>query len=507
MARKVFEKVQHTRPRSSGFDLSHDRKMGIRLGDLVPCYVQEILPGDEFMVKTELMLRFAPMIAPVMHRIDAYVHYFFVPNRIVWSQWEDFITGGQDGTSSPTMPEIDSEDDPLYREGSLADYLGLPVNTAGVNSNKYRASALPFRAYQLIWNDYFRDETLNIELDVETATKINITTLRKRSWEKDYFTSCLPWTQRGPEVEIPATTTFTPDYKTQTEIRDSAGGGLNAGGDLQANASGLEISGAVNVYTDNLEASTEYDTTITINDLRTASALQRWLEKNARGGYRYIEQLLSHFGVVSSDKRLQRPEYLGGGKQPVVISEVLNTTGEAGGLEQGNMAGHGISVGTTNRFKRRFEEHGWVIGVLSVLPKTGYYQGVPREFTRMDKHDYYWPEFANLGEQEVFTDEVWHDFSDTQDAQIKTFGYQQRYAEYKYKQSSVHGPFRSTLEYWHMDRKFSTEPSLNAAFVQANPTNRIFAVTEGDNQNLWLQVHNNVKAKRMMPFFGIPSLR
>lgn len=241
--------------------------------------------------------------------------------------------------------------------------------------------------------------------------------------------------------------------------------------------------------------------------MRQSNALQRFLEKNARGGWRYIEQLLAHFGEHNSDYRLQRPEYLGGGKQPVVMSEVLNTAGETGGLPQGNMAGHGLSVGNVNQFKRKFKEHGYVFGIMSVLPRTAYQQGVPREFRRLEKLDYYFPEFAHLGEQEVSQDELYHDFTAAQDTNLNTvFGYQQRFAEYKYKNSTVHGLFRDDLDHWHMGRKFTSAPTLNNAFMNSDPTDRIFAVNEPTNEDVWAQLYHNLKAVRPMPFFANPSL-
>ena len=321
------------------------------MGKLTPCLVQEVVPGDHFKVKTETLLRMSPMIAPVMHRLNIYVHYFFVPNRIIWSQWEDFITGGRLGTSSPTMPTLQSIDDAKWRQGSLADYMGLPVNTAGVNVNKITTTALPFRAYLEIWNEYFRDQTLEPPVDVETASDSDLGVLRDRCWEKDYFTSCLPWPQRGAEVDLPLE--FSPQYLSQSESPNATGVVSADGGSpskLETPTDPIQVVNLVDPQT---------GLSVTINDLRQSNALQRFLERNARGGYRYIEQILSHFGVRSSDSRQQRPEYLGGGRQPVIMSEVLNNTGETGGLSQGNMSGHGISVGTTNSFKRKFEEHGY----------------------------------------------------------------------------------------------------------------------------------------------------
>lgn len=487
---KIFESVQGKRPQYSAFDLSHERKMSMEMGILTPCYYQEILPGDHFKVKTETLLRMAPMIAPIMHRVNLYVHYFFVPNRIIWSQWPDFITGGQNGLATPTMPTLESDTSDAWNAGSLADYIGLP-SAGGDDTNTIVVSALPFRAYQNIWQEYFRDETTVFELDVETATQTQLTQLRRRSWEKDYFTSCLPWAQRGPEVAVPME--MTPEYASQSAAQQATGVVSVVSELLQTPTDPVAVENLVDPQT---------DFNLNINDLRTSNALQRFLERNAVGGYRYIEQIRSHFGVRSSDARLQRPEYLGGGKQPVIISEVLNTSDTAT-AEQGAMSGHGITAGTTNSFKRKFEEHGCVMGIMSVIPKTAYQDGVPKQFQRFDKLDYFFPEFAHLGEQEVKVNELYHDYG-TSGQGATTFGYQQRYAEYKYEPSTVHGDFRSNLDFWHLGRKFTAEPQLDSVFTNCTPSDRIFAAPAA--RNLWVQVYNRVQARRLMPYFSNPRL-
>ena len=494
---KIFESVKMNRPKYSAFDLSHEKKLTCEMGQLIPIYHEEVLPGDIIDVKSEVMVRLAPMIAPVMHRVNVYVHYFYVPNRIIWTQWEDFITGGKDGDSTPTMPTITYNSQ--IGVGTLGDYLGIGGTVAGAVYNP-ELNALPFRAYQAIFNEYYRDETLDdvVDYTAESAAA----SLRTRRWEKDYFTSCLPWTQRGAEVPVPFR--FNPSqnepdtvYWTTVDPPVPA----STAGDLTNTNAGEVRSGATNLPStiDNSQ-SLEF----LINDLRESSALQRFLENNARGGYRYIEQLLHRFGVSSSDKRLDRPEYLGGGRQPVVISEVLNTSATAT-QPQGEMAGHGISVGMANRARKYFEEHGQLLGIMSILPRTGYQQGIPRKFLRMDKLDYYNPEFANIGEQEVQSMELYMHTGGTQESNEEVFGYQQRYAEYKYGCSTVHGDFRDNLDFWHMGRIFSSRPSLNNVFVTSDPTERIFAVATDDH--CWIQVYNQVRAKRKMPYYARPSLR
>lgn len=498
---KIFESVQLRKPRMSAFDLSHERKLSCRMGELVPVFIQDVLPGDQFMVSTETLMRLAPMLAPVMHRVNVYMHYFFVPNRIIWNQWEAFITGGQDGNSAPVSP-TSTIHGANYFPGCLADHLGLPpVDIESV----YSVSELPFRAYYQIWNDYYRDPNLENPVDVEDLESVEGYQyfLKQRGWEKDYFTSALPWPQRGPEVALPVEV----NYKAYTEMKeydgDDPANGAPTINTVTPGYKGILSSSGQPMNVRNIE---DDAISVSINELRTSSAIQRWLEKQARGGARYIETILSHFGVRSSDARLQRAEYLGGGKSPIVISEVLNTTGTEE-APQGNMAGHGYAVGNTNRFKRSFEEHGFVIGIMSVLPRTAYQQGTHRMWLRSDKFDYAWPEFANLGEQPIYGREIYQT-SQADPENTATFGYQQRYAEYKYGCSSVHGAFRDTLDFWHLGRIFDGRPELSAQFTTMSPeeAERIFAVQDDEYQNLWVQLYHNVRARRPLPYFSDPRL-
>lgn len=502
--------------------------MSMDMARLVPFICQEVVPGDKFRVNSEVMIRLAPMVSPVMHRINVFTHYFFVPNRLIWNEFEDFITGGPDGNKMPVMPylrfgDLQNTGDPdLVSLGSLADYFGIPPET---HSN-LEISALPFRAYQMIFNEYYRDQNLmeEIPFSLESGQVTGqgdieeLCSLRTRCWEKDYFTSALPWSQRGGDVSLPisgrapvilneagqsgrasqfvrnATGSFTPN----TTLITGPSGDLEA---RQANGAAAEAN--IDPM-GSLDAVLDGATDVTINDLRRSVRLQEWLERNARGGARYIEQILSHFGVKSSDARLQRPEYLGGGKSPVVISEVLQTSSSDSTTPQANMAGHGIAVGSSHQFSRFFEEHGYVIGILSVLPRTAYQQGVPRHFLKTDKFDYYFPEFAHLGEQEIWNAEIWSQM--TGDEAKGTFGYTPRYAEYKYVPGSVHGDFRQSLDFWHLGRKFGSRPRLNKDFVQANPSKRIFAVTDQNVHSLYVHIYNNMRAIRPMPRFGTPRL-
>jgi hypothetical protein len=502
----IFNQIKLNAPKRNAFDLSHEKKLSFDMGELVPILVQEVVPGDKFKVSTESLVRFAPMLAPMMHRVNVYTHYFYVPNRLVYNNWQDYITGGRLGTTNPTFPTMDGVEMfrvPYMQVGELWDYMGLPIPAASTLTRNQYINALPFRAYQLIYNEYFRDQTLDTAIaitkddTVTTAEQYELLQLRKRCWEKDYFTSALPWTQRGSDVVVPSNAVL----RDPSNIL-STGTHAPYVPDIGLRSQNGELYSAdspnPNLIVDNIES-----IDMSIINLRRAARLQEWFEKNATAGSRYIEQILAHFGVRSSDARLQRPEYLGGGKTPVVISEVVSTVKETTN-PQGTMAGHGVSVGNNNGFKKYFEEHGYIIGLISVLPKTAYQQGIPRMYQKIDRYDWFWPEFANIGEQAILNKELYYDSIEATDHNDGVFGYTPRYAEYKFNSSTVHGDFKTSLNYWHMGRIFTARPSLNYSFVDADPTVRPFAVYGGDH--LWVQLYNSVKAIRPMPVFGTPTL-
>lgn len=506
MSTNIFNKIKLTKEKSNHFDLTHDVKMSGVMGNLMPCCIMEAVPGDKFDLGSEVFLRFAPMIAPVMHRLDVYVHYFFVPNRITWSNWENFITNEPTGG----LPTVYVDQTLTDTEKKFLDYMGIPPCPPSGQGRDI--NALPLAAYQAIYNEYYRDENnipteVNYKLtDGDNTSNTDLVTMRKRAWEHDYFTSCLPWAQKGAAVDIPLGDVYLDDDGASEPIFRDRNGNIQGGNVTQQAPplnSGVNVGGSqFNAY--DPDGTLKVGAT-TINELRRAFRLQEWLEKNARGGTRYIEQILTHFGVRSSDSRLQRPEYIYGSKTPVVISEVLNTTGEQSGLPQGNMAGHGVSVGGNNSGKYYSEEHGYIIGIISVLPKTAYQQGIPRNWLKTDPLEFFWPSFAHIGEQEVYNDELYAYDPITTGG---TFGYIPRYAEYKYMPSRVAGDFRSSLDYWHCGRIFANAPTLNQEFIECENTdvNRIFAVTEGDIDTLYIQVLNKVHAKRLMPVFGTPYL-
>ncbi|AXH77376.1 MAG: major capsid protein [Microviridae sp.] len=506
------QKIKVGPVKASKFDLSHERKMSLNFGKLVPTLVQDVIPGDNIKVKaTELFMRFAPMLAPVMHRVNVYQHYFFVPNRIIWDEWESFITGGEDGNAKPVFPTIRVTEQQgtqtiteAFGIGSLADYLGVGYTQppVAVTTNPYDISALPFRAYQQIFNDYFRDQNVEGKIafpktggdqtlaDTTNGTTFceNLLTLRNRAWEKDYFTTSLPWPQRNTQQAFAPIDNYS---------KVAGGDPMIGGAEFQSNGKMSDAGGAI----------TQGE--LLINELRKANKLQEWLEKQARGGGRMFETILSHFGVKISDGRVQRSEYLGGGRTPVKISEVLSTyDNTAGDLPQGNMSGHGIASNSFQGFNRSFEEHGYIIGIMSVLPLSAYQNGLERHWLKKDKFDFAWPSFANLGEQEVKTSEIYYDCMGAAGQGTDTWGYQSRYAEYKFKQSSVHGDLREQLLYWHLGRDFSAQPVLNQNFIACKntETDRIFAVQDPAIHKLWCQIYHDVSAIRPLPYYGTPKL-
>jgi hypothetical protein len=510
MAKNIFNSIQLKKPKKNFFDLTHDVKLSTNMGQLTPILTLEVVPGDKIELGCESIIRFAPMTAPVMHRMDVTMHYFFVPNRILWDNWEKFITNnGPNGTGPEIVaPYINYNSTVGTYYSQFLDYMGVPPFVSGGTST--HISALPLAAYQCIYNEYYRDQNLIAPVDyklkdgnqyVSSLADIErLLLIRNRAWEHDYFTAALPFAQKGAAVDIPLgqiaenapiyrdSSSVTPTTLTGTPYSVVVPGSNSetTSTDLFAATGGLEVEPT------------------TINDLRRAYRLQEWLEKNARGGTRYIESILSHFGVKSSDARLQRPEYITGVKTPVVISEVLNTSGTEGELPQGNMAGHGIAVSSGNSGSYYAEEHGYIIGIMSVMPKTAYQQGIPRTYLKLDPLDYFWPSFANIGEQEVKLQELYAFTANAED----TFGYVPRYAEYKYMPSRVAGDFRTSLDYWHLGRIFGSEPTLSQEFIECTPedTERIFAVTDPSAQKLYCHVLNKIKAVRPMPKYGTPTI-
>lgn len=507
----------------SKFNLSHNVKLSANMGQIVPIMCEEVLPGDSFQHSTSMLLRCSPLLAPVMHMVDVQVHHWFVPNRILWKgtvagdNWEDFITGGEDGTNSATPPYVTI---PVggFAVGSLADYLGLPT-TIG---DGIQVSALPFRAYSLIFNENYRDEDLVTKRVIATAGGSDTTTdltLATAAWEKDYFTSARPWAQKGSAVMIPVgdsapvygtgkALTFTSDNTTgygavagsTTGVAVTTGaynqtlGSFHSTGGLASKDVGLPTSTSgldSNAYADLSQA-----TGISVEELREYVVAQKYEEDRAKYGSRYVEYLMQAFGVRASDARLQRPEYLGGGKQIINFSEVLQTGVTTDGNDTvgvGNLKGHGVAALRSNKYRKFFEEHGFVISVMIVRPRTAYQQGIDRQWSRTVKEDFYDFHFANLGQQEVLNKELYAAAA----SPSGILGYQDRYDELRRCENRVSGDFRTTLDFWHMGRIFSSEPALNSTFVTCDATTRIFADTSDDP--LWILCRHSLVARRVLP--------
>lgn len=470
------------------FSLSNHKLLSCDLGELVPIGLTEVLPGDTIQQSTTCMIRFAPMLAPVMHPTHVTLRHFFVPHRLIWEDWEDFITGGPDGNDDSEFPTIAMPPSTGAPIGSLADYLGVPTGVANL-----AVSALPFRAYAMIWNEFFRDQDLQTELVIDHTSGVDTTTstaLQNVAWEKDYFTTSRPWEQKGPSITIPLGTTARVQRNVDTgEASVWSTAGTPGYKIMRTDGTNLSYNAGAGTQGQRLEADLTGASAITINLLREAFALQRYEEARARFGSRYTEYL-RYLGVQSSDARLQRPEYLGGGRYPVQFSEVVQTA--EGSDPVGELRGHGIGVARSNRYRRYFEEHGYVISLMSVKPKTIYMQGLPRTWNRRTKEDFWQQELQHIGQQPVLNKEVYAPHA-TPDG---TFGYQDRYDEYRRTESTVSGEFRDTLKFWHFARQWASAPALNADFIKSVPTEEPFAVGSADV--LYVMAKHNIVARRLV---------
>lgn len=482
----------------SKFNLSNTKLLSCDLGELVPMGLTEVLPGDSIQQTTSCLVRFAPMLAPVMHTTRISLSHWFVPHRLVWDDWENFITGGPDGNDASVFPTVTSPAVTGFAIGSLADYLGVPPGVPDLE-----VSALPFRGAALIFNEWYRDQDLQTKLVIDTTSGPDTTTdltLQHAAWEKDYFTSARPWEQKGPAITIPlgdSAPIARNSNATQQEFYLSGTNTLAGNFTLQSSAGGLLQSSTGTALSMDLNDTHVADlsaaSAVTVNLLREALALQRYEEARARFGSRYTEYL-RYLGVRSSDARLQRPEFLGGGTYPVQFSEVLQT-GE-GTDPVGTMAGHGIGAAKSNRYRRFFEEHGYVFSFLTVKPKTIYSSGIFRTWNRRTKEDFFQKEFQHIGQQAVQYKEVYAAHSTPEDA----FGYQDRYEEYRQSESSIAGEFRDTLDFWHFARQFSSDQALNASFVKCVPTENPFAVPSTDV--LYIMAKHSIQARRIVAAQG-----
>lgn len=536
----VFANVPRMNVKRSRFDLSHEVKLTGKFGVMYPILCIDTLPGDVISDEIVTFARFAPMLSPVMSKIDLKIDCFYVPARLVYGQalWEEFITGGQLGTAAPILPYVTpagvraaaGDNSPMIK-GSLWDYFRLPVvapATAMLSAEPILVG--PFRAYQKIYNDWLRDPNLDddIELDLETQGNVSATfysnnhwRFRNRGWRRDYFTSCLPFAQRGTEVLMPLSGDASITYKDIGEWWEGEGVNPVLSGELLKDAG----TGAVmddNRATDglygnirNLDNVEFTNSTVSINDLRTSVALQSWMENSARGGGRYVEATEAHFNIRIPDYTLQRSEYIGGVRQPCEIREVLATSA-AEAVPIGDMAGHGISVGKKNAIRYRCDEHGFIICVLTVVPQSSYAsQGIARMWSKHNKFDYAFPELMHLGEQAILSKELYFSFlAADDDENNETFGYLPRASEYKFINDAVCGDFRDNLAFWNTSRIFTARPALDGSFLSMNEEGsisdeesyrRIFAVQDGTDY-LWMQVFHVLKADRPIPYFSVPRL-
>lgn len=539
---KQFVELPKAQIPRSVFTRSHSYKTAMPVSKLVPFFVDEVLPGDTFNLKTTILARLSTPIVPFMDNLYLRTFFFFVPNRLIWDHWEAMNGDQRSGPTASTDYLVPQAQINNLAIGTLGDFLGLPTGVA----QNVPVSELPLRAISLIWNEWFRDENLQAAYNIDKNTE------REYSGDKaisstivdnpllyssecppiakfhDYFTSALPWPQKGPGVEISLGGSVPLEGSVPSQAINYSFTGAGAGsGYLSIGFQGSPAggSGKVNAV---LSGNSGYSATvgtepadlsgvtvdlsqatpISINDLRQAFQIQKLYERDARGGTRYTEILRAHFGVVSPDARLQRPEYLGGGRTRINVNPVQQTsaTADGSGTPQGNLSAYAVAVDTGHSFTKSFVEHGWIIGFVAVQSDLTYQQGLNRMWSRKARFDYYWPVFAHLGEQAILNKEIYCQGTAADD---EVFGYQERFAEYRYFPGIITGHMRSTsstpLDVWHLAEKFQTAPKLNATFVQdATPIERVVAVT--DEPPLILDAWFDLKCVRPMPVYSTPGL-
>ena len=480
------------------FSLSHYKLLTMNMGNLVPVSWMEVLPGDTFQMRTNALLRVQQLLHPVMHPCKVRIHHFFVPLEEIWDDFHDFITGGEDGTSTPTAPIISTTG--AIAESSLADYLGVPPATY----TAFTYSALPFRAYALIFNRYFRDQQIVTELTIDTTSGTDSTTnttLQSVAWGKDRFTTARSDTILGSDVTIPLAASApiygdgmdfdaVQDNQNTANVLDGVGGSLKA-----LRADGTQLYGDSSAAgTGSLKADLTAATGVDIEDLRLALATQKYRERMNAFGARYAEYL--RYIGIKGDGRIEPVDYLAGGSQTIAFSEVLSTDG----ANTGDMKGHGIAAVRSRRFRRFFREHGILMTLMSVVPKSIYAQGLHKGFKRSTKEDYFQHEFQHIGDQAVLNSEIYTEHT----TPGGTFGYSGRYDSYRTHPSNIAGEFHSTRNDWHMARIFGSDPALNSTFINCSPTTRIYA--SGATDQLMVMAGHSVQARRMMAKASIPRL-
>ncbi len=530
----------------SKFNRDHSIKTSFNVGDIIPFYVDEVLPGDTFQLKTSLVARMQTLITPMMDNLYLDTYFFFVPNRLTWEHWKEFNGENTQSAWYPTVeysvPQLEAPATTGWSIGTLADYFGIPTGVANLSVN-----ALPFRAYALIMNEWFRDENLSdpLSIPVDDATVKGVNTGNyitdvvkgglpfKAAKYHDYFTSCLPAPQKGPDVTIPVASAGNLPVKTLVDVVSDpsnvglfgAGMNTNSGrrelGYIQAQTSGVSYRAESSPVTTTGDPSVFIPTNLwavssgnasaaTINQLRLAFQIQKLYERDARGGTRYIEILKSHFGVTSPDARLQRPEYLGGTRIPINVNQVVQSApGSTGTTPLGDTAAFSLTTDVHGDFIKSFVEHGFIIGVMVARYDHTYQQGLERFWSRKDRFDYYWPVFANIGEQAVLNKEI---YAQGNEKDNEVFGYQEAWADYRYKPSRVTGEMRSSapqsLDVWHLADDYDALPSLSDSWIREDKSNvdRVLAVTSAVSNQLFADVYVQCLATRPMPVYSIPGL-